>query len=85
MCFPSPVFTLVYVYLWRFVTILLTYGTGIGERRSFPNKPKTDEFQKPDLSVIEINEIGVIYLVSLAVQHFRRLEKNKHGFKGRSV
>jgi len=59
-------------------------GVGIGEKRSFPNKPKSDEFKKPDLSVIEVNEIGVIYTVSLAVQHFRRLEKNKLGFKGRS-
>jgi NAD(P)-dependent dehydrogenase (short-subunit alcohol dehydrogenase family) len=57
---------------------------GIGERRSFPNKPHSKEFEKPDISVIEVDEIGVIYTVSLAVQHFRRLEKNKHGVKGRS-
>ena len=58
---------------------------GIGERRSFPNKPKSDEYVKPDLSVIEVDQIGVMYTVSLAVQHFRRLEKNKHGYKGRST
>jgi NAD(P)-dependent dehydrogenase (short-subunit alcohol dehydrogenase family) len=57
---------------------------GIGERRSFPNKPKADDFEKPDISVIEIDEIGVIYTVSLAVQHFRQIGKNKDGFKGRS-
>ncbi|KAK5165427.1 uncharacterized protein LTR77_008956 [Saxophila tyrrhenica] len=58
---------------------------GIGERRSFPNKPKSDEYVKPDMSVIDIDQIGVIYTVSLAVQHFRRLEKNRHGVKGRSA
>ena len=43
---------------------------GIGERRSFPNKPESTEFERPDLSVINVDEIGVIYTVSLAVQHF---------------
>ena len=57
---------------------------GVGERRSFPNKPHSNVFEKPDMTVIEIDEIGVIYTVSLAVQHFRRLKANKDGYKGRS-
>ena len=57
---------------------------GIGERRSFPNRPSSTGFEKPDLKVIEVDEVGVIYTVSLAVQHFRRLEKNKHGYRGKS-
>ena len=57
---------------------------GIGERRSFPNKPKSKGFEKPDLKVIEVDEIGVIYTLSLAVQHFRRSEKDKHGSRGKS-
>ena len=57
---------------------------GIGERRSFPNKPHSVKFEKPDMKVIEIDEIGVIYTVSLAVQHFRQVEKKVDGYKGRS-
>lgn len=57
---------------------------GIGERRSFPNKPNSTGFEKPDLKVIEVDELGVIYTVSLAVQHFRRQELNKYGLKGSS-
>ena len=57
---------------------------GIGERRSFPNKPTSKGFEKPDLKVIEVDEIGVIYTLSLAVQHFRRQEKDKHGSRGKS-
>ena len=57
---------------------------GIGERRSFPNKPNSKGFEKPDLSVVEIDEIGVIYTTWLAVQHFRRRERNKEGYKGKS-
>ena len=57
---------------------------GIGERRSFPNRPKSTGFEKPDLSVIEVDEIGVLYTVSLAVQHFRRQGFNKYGYRGKS-
>lgn len=57
---------------------------GIGERRSFPNRPNSTGFEKPDLKVIEVDEIGLIYTVSLAVQHFRRQELNKYGLKGSS-
>lgn len=57
---------------------------GIGERRSFPNKPDATTFEKPDLKVVEVDEIGVIYSVSLAVQHLRQVGKGKRGVKGRS-
>lgn len=58
---------------------------GIGERRSFPNKPESTIFEKPDLKVIEVDEIGVIYTVSLAVQHFRQTKKDRQGDGGRSM
>lgn len=58
---------------------------GIGERRSFPNRPNSTGFEKPDLSVLEVDEIGVIYTVWLGVQHFRRQKKNQHGWKGKSM
>ena len=58
---------------------------GIGERRSFPNRPNSTGFEKPDLSVIEVDEIGVIYTVWLGVQHFRRQKKNQYGWKGKSM
>lgn len=59
---------------------------GIGERRSFPHpKPGSTGFEKPDLSVMEIDGIGPIYTVSLAVQHFRRQGLNKYGFRGKSM
>ena len=57
---------------------------GIGERRSFPNRPNSMTFEKPDLSVIEVDEVGVIYTAWLAVQHFRRQKTNQHGWKGKS-
>ncbi|OQU96054.1 hypothetical protein CLAIMM_02190 isoform 1 [Cladophialophora immunda] len=56
---------------------------GIGERRSFPNRPNSTGYEKPDLSVLEVDCIGVIYTVSLAVQHFRRQQPNKYGFRGK--
>ena len=58
---------------------------GIGERRSFPNRPNSTGFEKPDLSVIEVDEIGVIYTSWLGVQHFRRQKKNQYGWKGKSM
>jgi NAD(P)-dependent dehydrogenase (short-subunit alcohol dehydrogenase family) len=57
---------------------------GIGERRSFPNRPHSKGYEKPDLAVLEVDAIGVFYTVSLALQHFRRQEPNKYGFRGKS-
>jgi NAD(P)-dependent dehydrogenase (short-subunit alcohol dehydrogenase family) len=61
---------------------------GIGERKWIPSltelqNMKDGEFQEPDLSVIEVDLKGVMYTVGLAVQQFRRQEKNAQGFRGR--
>ncbi|OAL33228.1 hypothetical protein AYO20_07545 [Fonsecaea nubica] len=57
---------------------------GLSERRSFPNRGKDLKgFEKPDLSVIDVNLTGVLYTVSLALQQFRRQDVNKFGFKGK--
>jgi NAD(P)-dependent dehydrogenase (short-subunit alcohol dehydrogenase family) len=56
---------------------------GIGERVWTPNSPTmTSGFEKPDLSVIDIDLTGVMYTVSLAVQQFRRQEP-KNGIRGK--
>lgn len=55
---------------------------GIGERRSFPNRPKSTGYEKPDLKVLEVDAIGVLYTISLAMQHFRRQEVDRFGFRG---
>lgn len=57
---------------------------GIGERRAFPNRPNSTEFEKPDLTVMDVDAIGPMYTVALALQHFRRQEPNKYGFRGKS-
>lgn len=57
---------------------------GIGERRSFPRRKEFKGFEKPDLSVIEVDQIGVIYTISLAVQHFRQTERRVSGWRGKS-
>ncbi|KIW84851.1 hypothetical protein Z517_00239 [Fonsecaea pedrosoi CBS 271.37] len=57
---------------------------GLSERRSFPNRGKDlKRFEKPDLSVIDVNLTAVLYTVSLALQQFRRQDVNKFGFKGK--
>lgn len=50
---------------------------GIGEKKWLPlpeqsNALAADEFQKPDLSVVDIDLTGVLYTIALAVQQFRR-------------
>lgn len=56
---------------------------GIGERVWTPNDPtKSSGFEKPDLTVIDLDLVGVMYTVSLAVQQFRRQEP-KGGFRGK--
>ncbi|KAK5331689.1 hypothetical protein LTR93_000694 [Exophiala xenobiotica] len=57
---------------------------GLSERRSFPNRGKDYKgFEKPDLSVIDVNLTAVLYTVSLALQQFRRQALNKFGFRGK--
>lgn len=55
----------------------------MGERVWTPNQPAmTSGFEKPDLTVIDLDLTGVMYTVSLAVQQFRRQEP-KNGFRGK--
>jgi len=56
---------------------------GVGERSWTPNDPtRTSGFEKPDLTVIDLDLTGVMYTVSLAVQQFRRQEPEQ-GFRGK--
>jgi NAD(P)-dependent dehydrogenase (short-subunit alcohol dehydrogenase family) len=58
---------------------------GIGERRWVDNDPtKKEGFEAPDLSVLDVDLRGVLYTASLAVQQFRRQEKDENGFRGKS-
>ncbi|KAF2095751.1 glucose 1-dehydrogenase [Rhizodiscina lignyota] len=56
---------------------------GLGERRSFPNRPDSKGYEKPDLTLLDVNCTGVIYTCWLGVQHFRRQPVNKYGFRGK--
>jgi len=55
---------------------------GVGERVWTPNIPDGSGFEKPDLTIIDLDLTGVLYTVSLAVQQFRRQEV-KGGFRGK--
>jgi NAD(P)-dependent dehydrogenase (short-subunit alcohol dehydrogenase family) len=50
---------------------------GIGEKKWLPfpsesNKQPAGSFEKPDLSVIDVDLTGVLYTIALAIQHLRR-------------
>lgn len=58
---------------------------GLSERRTFPNRGTNHRgFEKPDLSLVNVNLTAVLYTVSLALQQFRRQHVTKFGFKGKS-
>ena len=57
---------------------------GIGERKAIKNDPKASGFQKPDLTVVDVDLTGVLYTAFLAIQQMRRQEKDSSGFRGRS-
>lgn len=57
---------------------------GIGERKAIKNDPKESKFQRPDLAVIDVDLTGVLYTAFLAIQQFRRQDKGKDGFRGKS-
>jgi NAD(P)-dependent dehydrogenase (short-subunit alcohol dehydrogenase family) len=57
---------------------------GIPELSWLPNRPDATGFEKPNLSVFDVNGTGVLYTSALAIQHFRRQEPNKFGFRGKS-
>ncbi|KAL2432205.1 hypothetical protein ABEF95_001118 [Exophiala dermatitidis] len=56
---------------------------GIGERPWIPNDPSLSGFEAPDLTVLDVDLIGVLYTIALAVQQFRKQEPGKHGFRGK--
>lgn len=60
---------------------------GIGERRWLPNNSTSTsghEFEKPDLSVLDIDLTGVMYTTALAVQQARRQDVGPNGFRCKS-
>lgn len=57
---------------------------GIGERKAIKNDPNNKQWQKPDLTVIDVDLTGVLYTAFLAIQQLRRQEKGKDGIRGRS-
>jgi NAD(P)-dependent dehydrogenase (short-subunit alcohol dehydrogenase family) len=58
---------------------------GIPELSWLPNRPNATEFEKPNLSVIDINLTGALYTSALAFQHFRRQQPSKYGYRGKST
>ncbi|KAL2444603.1 hypothetical protein ABEF95_017101 [Exophiala dermatitidis] len=56
---------------------------GIGERPWIPNDPSLSGFEAPDLTVLNVDLIGVLYTIALAVQQFRKQVPGKHGFRGK--
>ncbi|RDI82091.1 hypothetical protein Vi05172_g7912 [Venturia inaequalis] len=56
---------------------------GIGERKWMTNKPSSHGWEAPDLSTLDVDLKAVLNTCSLAIQHFRRQDLNKQGFKGK--
>lgn len=58
---------------------------GIGERAFIPNdsSPSSQGYVKPDLSTLGVDLNGVLYTISLALQQFRRQERDSLGFRGK--
>jgi len=64
------------------------YGIGgIGERRWLPNNSTSTsgyEFEKPDLTVLDVDLNGVLYTSALAIQQARRQDVGQNGFRCKS-
>ncbi|KAF9891527.1 hypothetical protein FE257_003994 [Aspergillus nanangensis] len=58
---------------------------GIPELSWLPNRPNATEFEKPNLSVFDVNGTGPLYTSALAIQHFRRQKRDNHGYRGKIV
>lgn len=56
---------------------------GINERRWIDNNPSAEGFEAPDLSVLDVDVTGLMYTAALAVQQFRRQDKDENGFRGK--
>lgn len=57
---------------------------GIGERKAIKNDPTATEYEKPDLTVLDVDLNGVLYTAFLAIQQFRHQDKDNTGYRGRS-
>jgi NAD(P)-dependent dehydrogenase (short-subunit alcohol dehydrogenase family) len=57
---------------------------GIAETVWLPNRTKATTFEKPDLSVLDVDATGVFFTIALATQQFRNQEPGKFGFRGKS-
>jgi NADP-dependent 3-hydroxy acid dehydrogenase YdfG len=57
---------------------------GVGERAWIPHDAGATGFERPDLTVVDVDLTGVLYTVGLAVQQFRKQPPGKHGFRGKS-
>src|SRR6187402_843959 len=49
---------------------------GIPESSWLPNRPNATTYEKPNLSVFNVNANGVLLTSALAIQQFRRQEPN---------
>lgn len=58
---------------------------GIGERKAIKNDPTATEFEKPDLTVLDVDLNGVLYTTFLGIQQFRHQDKDNTGYRGRSA
>lgn len=58
-------------------------AAGIAEGTWLPNPGPTTGFQKPGLTVMDLDLTAVFYTVALAIQQFRRQEKCGGGFRGK--
>ncbi|KAL1605052.1 hypothetical protein SLS60_004595 [Paraconiothyrium brasiliense] len=58
-------------------------GIGEGKWLPFAEESSEGDFVKPNLRTLEVDLTGVFYTVALAVQQFRRQEKDEQGWKGK--
>lgn len=60
---------------------------GIGEQVWIPppSTATSKAFQEPNHKVLDVDLNGVLYTACLAIQYFRRLEKDPFGIRGRSM
>ncbi len=58
---------------------------GVGERKWMDNDATKSGFEAPDLTVMDVDLKGLLYTISLAIQQFRKQEKDSNGFRGKSM
>lgn len=57
---------------------------GVTERSWIRNDPHSRDFIKPDLTTLDVDLYGVLHTASLAIQQFRRQERDRDGVRGKS-